>query len=309
MAPSSDPQAFRDALAMSKRVVILAGAGLSAASGIPTYRDPDGLWKMHSIKELATPEGFQADPSQVWQFYRHRRELCLRAQPNAAHRALASLGLPSVRAQLLPALADPARPPLFITQNIDGLSPRALAALSSQLSPAALKLAEERLIEMHGSIHTARCLQCKAVTPTPESYPGLSAAASDSESDAPEALSAARAEPVGVEALPRCGGAWWNGSNRYGRCGGLLRPAVVWFGEAPEGMGEIAKELNWTDLLIVVGTSSVVRPAAGYAEMVKKRGGRVAVFNLGRSEGDEEADFLFLGPCEQTLPAILETVP
>lgn len=233
-----------------------------------------------------------------------------------------------MRAQLLPALADPARPPLFITQNIDGLSPRALAALSSQLSPAALKLAEERLIEMHGSIHTARCLQCKAVTPTPESYPGLSAAASDSESDAPEALSAARAEPVGVEALPRCGGAWWNGSNRYGRCGGLLRPAVVWFGEAPEGMGEIAKELNWTDLLIVVGTSSVVghvlvtardvlswygsgqvRPAAGYAEMVKKRGGRVAVFNLGRSEGDEEADFLFLGPCEQTLPAILETVP
>lgn len=67
-----------------------------------------------------------------------------------------------------------------------------------------------------------------------------------------------RAGAVPVADLPRCGGARWDGSNRYGRCGGLLRPAVVWFGEAPEGMGEIAKELNWTDMLLVVGTSSIV---------------------------------------------------
>ena len=151
-----------------------------------------------------------------------------------------------MRARLLPALAEPSKPPLFITQNIDGLSPRALAALSDQLAPAELKLASERLIEMHGSIHKTRCLQCKAVKPAPDSFE--SAAGGDSEHAVP------------VADLPRCGGAQWGGSNRYGRCGGLLRPAVVWFGEAPEGMGEIAKELNWTDMLLVVGTSSIVSP-------------------------------------------------
>ena len=173
---------------------------------------------------------------------------CLKAQPNAAHHALASLALPSVRAQLLPALAEPAKPPLFITQNIDGLSPRALASLSEQLSPTELKLASERLIEMHGSIHKTRCLQCKAIKPTPD-CPALRTAEDDPRE---------RERAIPVEALPRCGGPQWDGSNRYGRCGGLLRPAVVWFGEAPEGMGEIAKELNWTDMLVVVGTSSTV---------------------------------------------------
>ena len=183
---------------------------------------------------------------------------CLKAQPNAAHRALASLALPSVRAQLLPALAEPTKPPLFITQNVDGLSPRALASLSEQLSPTELKLASERLIEMHGSIHKTRCLQCKAIKPTPD-CPALRTA-----EDGP----GERERAIPVEALPRCGGPQWDGSNRYGRCGGLLRPAVVWFGEAPEGMGEIAKELNWTDMLVVVGTSSTVSLRVRYVWVV-----------------------------------------
>ncbi|KAH9833780.1 sirtuin [Rhodofomes roseus] len=298
MAPSSDPQAFREALASSKRVVILAGAGLSAASGIPTFRGTNGLWKTKDSKLFATPEEFNQDPSRIWQFYHCIRDRCLHAKPNAAHHALASLTLPSIRARLLPSLTDPTKPPLLITQNFDGLSP---LALSPHLTPASQKLASSRLVETHGSILKTVCLQCKHTkhtreTPLCPAFAGLT-----------EAEVEAGGRTIPVEELPRCGGTEWDGSNRYGRCGGLLRPAVVWFGEVPEGMGEIAMELNWTDLLIVVGTSSLVHPAASFAKTVKTRGGKVAVFNLQRSEGDENADFLFLGPCEETLPSVLGT--
>ena len=129
---------------------------------------------------------------------------------------------------------------------------------------------------------------------------------------------------IPITELPRCGGEEWAGTNRYGRCGGLLRPEVTWFGEVPEHMGEIARRLNWCDLLLVVGTSSTVSfcaesdrveveyvvqvyPAAGFTAAVKARGGKIAIFNLERSNGDKEADFLFLGPCEETLPLALGT--
>jgi len=296
MAPSSDCQAFRDVLASAKRVVILAGAGLSVASGIPTYRGQNGLWKTRNSTSFATPEQFREDPSGIWQFYHCVRERCLIAQPNAAHLAIASLVLPSVRSRLMPSLAEN-RPPLFITQNFDELSLRALDSLSDQMTPAEQKLARERFIETHGSINRTVCLQCKHVNHSIDTSlcPALGGIT--------EAIAGKQVIPV--DQLPRCGGAKWNGANRYGRCGGLLRLAIVWFGEVPEGMGEIAKELNWTDLLIVVGTSSLVHPAAGFARTVKSRGGQIAVFNLERSEGDDNADFLFLGPCEDTVPSIL----
>ncbi|KZT25357.1 sirtuin [Neolentinus lepideus HHB14362 ss-1] len=297
MSPSSDAQAFRDAFANSKRVVILAGAGLSAASGIPTFRGPNGLWKTKSSKLFATPEGFKEDPSGVWQFYHYKREGCLSAQPNAAHRAIASFAVPAVRSRLMPSLQED-KLPLFVTQNFDGLSLRALDELSDQLTPAEIKLARERVIETHGSAFKTICLQCKHINHTFDS-PLSPALAGITEQNAGE-------RDIPIDQLPRCGGPDWKGSNRWGRCGGLLRPAVVWFGEVPEGMGEIAKELNWTDLLIVVGTSSLVHPAAGFAKTIKSRGGKVAIVNLERSEGDSDADFLFIGPCEETLPLLLK---
>lgn len=204
--------------------------------------------------------------------------------------ALASLAVPSVREKLLAGLKEPHLPPLFITQNFDGLSSRALESLEGQLSKEDLELAKERLVEMHGNVFRQTCLQCKHTS-----------------------VSTARhlaGGEVTADALPRCGGPGWNGSNRYGRCGGALRPAVVWWGEIPEGMGDIARYLNWTDMLIVVGTSALVYPAAGFSKTVKDRGGKVAVFNLEVSKGDDQADFLFLGKCEEILPkALYSEVP
>ena len=112
-------------------------------------------------------------------------------------------------------------------------------------------------------------------------------------------------EAVTKDELPRCGGPSWNGSNRYRRCGGLLRPSVIWFGEIPDGLGEINRYLTWTDMLIVVGTSALVYPAAGFAKMVKDSGGKVVVFNLDESPADELADWVFRGRCEEVLPSVL----
>ncbi|KAJ7199890.1 sirtuin [Mycena pura] len=286
-----DLSPFQQALLSSKNVIILAGAGLSAASGIPTYRGLGGLWLNFDETKLAKPEAFKEDPSQVWQFYHPRRQGCLDAQPNAAHRALATFCLPETLSRVAPSL-DPKWPaPLLITQNMDALSSRVL----SSFSPADKEAAEKCIVEMHGCIFETRCTSCahvqRAYAPTPSS----------------DALSAAAAAgtPVNipVEQLPRCGGPGCT-SNRYGRCGGLLRPNVVWFGEVPMHLGDIAMRMNWCDLLLLVGTSTTVHPAAGFAKTVKQRGGKVAVFNLERND-TVDADFTFVGKCEETLPLAL----
>ncbi|KAI0732423.1 sirtuin [Fomitopsis betulina] len=280
MSPSSDYEAFRNTLAGSKRVVILTGAGLSVASGIATFRatfrGPNGLWKTKAYTSTvsSTPDEFKKDPSRVYPITR----------PNAAHHVISSLALHAVRSRLM-AASTTDKTPLLITQNFDGLSFRALDALASRFDPSEPKIARERIIEMHGPINKTMCLQCKHVKHSLDV-------------DLTLALSNITGQNViPIEQLPRCGGPH-NGSNRFGHCGGLLRPTIVWFDKAPEGMGEIAKELNWTDLLIIVGSD--LRHA------VKKRGGKIAVFKLEPSIADEHADFLFLGPCEVTLPSVLK---
>lgn len=230
---------------------------------------------------------------------------CLAAKPNTAHHALASLSLPEVRGKVLPGLKDPSSPPLLITQNIDGLSSLALDALKGQLDPDELdKAKRERLIEMHGNIFREVCQQCRHVSTSTDCH--LADGLAGSSNAAPGYDNPTTSNKVTIDQLPLCGGASWNGSNRYGRCGGPLRPSVVWFGEIPEGMGDIGRYLNWTDMLIVVGTSAIVHPAAGFLKTVKDRGGKIAVFNLEQTEKDEDyADWLFLGGCEETLPRAL----
>lgn len=171
--------------------------------------------------------------------------------PNPAHHALAGLALPSVQARLLPSLDPKSTPPLLVTQNFDGLSIRALQNLSPQLSSEQFAQAKSRLIETHGSAFRTICTQCKCVKS--HSDP-LSCPAFD------EGYHVLEGKIIPTEDLPRCGGRDWGGSNRYGRCGGLLKPGVVWFGEVPEEQGEIARVLNWANVLIVVGTSSLVYP-------------------------------------------------
>ncbi|KIK09431.1 hypothetical protein K443DRAFT_671335 [Laccaria amethystina LaAM-08-1] len=258
MAPSSDLWSFREALASSRNILILSGAGLSAASGIPTYRSADeSLWNNFDPNAYATPQAFAKDPSGVWRWYHNRRKEYLKAKPNNGHRALATLALPSALSRIAPCSMSQ---PLHITQNIDSLSLRLLESLPLQSSTEA-----ESLIEMHGSIFVTKCTSCQKVT---RSYAPSLASALEGDEDS----NAKRDVPISQ--LPKCGGDSWAGSNRYGNCGGLLRPEVVWFGEIPPLMGEIARKMSRCDLLLVVGTSSTVLPASSFATQVKANGGK-----------------------------------
>jgi NAD-dependent deacetylase sirtuin 5 len=177
----------------------------------------------------------------------------------------------------------------LITQNVDGLSVRALDTVlqAEERKPAGVA----PLLEMHGRIMDVSCTMrlCGHVESNPASP--ICAALGGTE----ERVEAGTIDAeIAKGQLPRCS-----------KCGALGRPGVVWFGEMPRYLGEIDKLVEQADLCLVVGTSSTVYPAAGYAAEVQDHGGRVAVFNLERSEGDEYADFLFLGPCEETLPEAL----
>ncbi|KAH9831346.1 DHS-like NAD/FAD-binding domain-containing protein [Rhodofomes roseus] len=278
MPPSSDYTAFRAILRQSEHIVAIAGAGLSAASGIPTFRGSGGLWRSHDAASLATPRAFTENPSRVWQFYHMRREKARKVEPNAAHTALAVLAVP----EHLRTIAPDAKFTL-ITQNVDGLSRAALSRTPG---------ADERtapIFEMHGRLFQTICTSCgdsrmNTNSPICPALAGTEAIVERHETE----------PDIPLDELPLCT-----------RCSGLLRPGVVWFGETPHYLREIQEIVEKADLGLIVGTSSTVYPAAGYAADIREHGGKTAVFNLQDSEGDQDADFLFLGPCEETLPRAL----
>lgn len=136
----------REILARAAEVVVLTGAGISADSGVPTFRGPDGLWKNHRPEELATPEAFARDPRLVWEWYGWRREVVAGCRPNAAHHALARWALRRSGVRI-------------VTQNVDGLHTLAGADAGAAGPPAA------HPIELHGSLFRVRCTAC------PERYP------------------------------------------------------------------------------------------------------------------------------------------
>ncbi|KAF8584834.1 DHS-like NAD/FAD-binding domain-containing protein [Ramaria rubella] len=228
---------------------------------------------------LATPQAFANDPNNVWQFYHMRREKALKAVPNAAHLALATLSIQDHLRTIAPRATF-----TLITQNVDGLSKRALEAVQNATGKSSTET-----IEMHGTLFDTLCTVC-----------GLREANFDS----PICPSLSGTEllvehhetgpQIPLEELPRCR-----------ECRGLLRPGVVWFGEIPHHMEKINKLIDEADLALIVGTSSTVYPAAAFASDISDNGGKTAVFNLARSNGDEDADFLFIGACEEMLPSIL----
>lgn len=180
-----------------QNVVVFTGAGVSAESGIPTFRGAGGLWRDFRAEDLATPEAFARDPELVWEWYEWRRGLVREAEPNAAHRALARL-----------------RDSIVVTQNVDGLHARA---------------GSRHIIELHGNIFRVRCVDEHTTHDAPDEFD---------------------------EIPPHCG------------CGALLRPDVVWFGEMlPENAMALAtRAMREADLVLIVGTSGVVYPAAGLVE-------------------------------------------
>lgn len=216
--------------------------------------------------------------------------------------------LPSVRNKLAPDSEF-----TLITQNVDGLSRRALADIADQHPELADEVrspaVQNSILEMHGRLFDVLCTSpsCGHVEwdPTSPICPALAGTERVFSSDEPEPR-------IDEADLPRCT-----------KCGSLARPGVVWFGESLPEVDRIESIVGKADMCIVVGTSSTVSslrllcahgfdlravqvyPAAGYAYEVQDNGGTVAVFNIDRSDGDQEADFLFLGPAEETLPKAL----
>lgn len=187
----------------------------------------------------------------------------------------------------------------LVTQNVDGLSMEAFRKASPSREPD--------IFEMHGRLFDTICTVCGHRETNVDS-PISSALAATEDNFEHEV-------EIPLEDLPHC---------KKPNCSGLLRPGVVWFDEVPHHLAEIGKIVDEADVALIVGTSSTVReifhttkdsiiyykllqvyPAAGYAYEVAEHGGTVAIFNVERTEGDEDADFLFLGPCEETLPRVL----
>ncbi|KAK6623235.1 NAD-dependent protein deacylase sirtuin-5, mitochondrial [Polyplax serrata] len=267
--PSSDMSKFREIIKKSKSLLILTGAGVSAESGIPTFRGPGGYWRKYRAENLATPEAFYSNPSLVWEFYHHRREVALTKEPNKAHVAIA---------QCQDRFSKEGKKVWIITQNIDELHKRAGA---------------RDVLELHGSLFKTKCLKCGEVAENYDS-PICSALAGKGAPD-PGSESA----DIPDEQLPRC---------KKETCKGLLRPHIVWFGENLDRqvLDLTEKAVDECDVCMVVGTSSVVYPAAMFAPQVARRGAPVAEFNLETTPATHDFQFHFDGPCGLTIPAALD---
>ncbi|KAH9503490.1 NAD-dependent protein deacylase sirtuin-5, mitochondrial [Bulinus truncatus] len=266
--PLSDMSKFREIFSKAKHIVVLTGAGVSAESGVPTFRGAGGFWRKWQAQDLATPQAFKANPSLVWEFYHYRREVMASKSPNPAHIAIAECER---------RLKQQGRKVVVITQNIDELHKAA---------------GSQNIIELHGNLFTTRCTKCRDVAENKDS-PICPALAGKGEPD-PTAADA----KIPEDQLPRC---------KKGNCNGLLRPHVVWFHESldPSVLLQAELELKNCDLCLVVGTSSVVYPAAMFAPQVALRGVPVAEFNIEETPATHSFGFMFQGPAGQNLPIAL----
>ncbi len=229
--------------------VAFTGAGISAESGVPTFRDNNGLWDGYDPMKVATPESFRENPKSVWQFYNERRKQVKQVQPNPAHLALAELE--SIHGNLL-----------IITQNIDGLHQQA---------------GSKNIIELHGSLFKARCTQCDYQT----------------EIDKPE-------REILSEILsdePTCP-----------KCFSLLRPSVVWFYEPlPEDeFSSTVEAADSCDVMLSIGTSAEVHPAASLIWQAKANGAIVIEINPKPTAASNIANICIRESAGKALPKIVE---
>jgi NAD-dependent deacetylase len=250
-------EAARTLVAGARAVTVLTGAGISAESGVPTFRGAAGLWRTYRPEDLATPEAFRRDPDLVWSWYQWRRALVGDCVPNDGHRALARF-----------ALAHP--DVTLVTQNVDGLHQRAAHLEADGRDPTpALPL------ELHGSLLRDRCSACGVRTDAAMSEPGSASASSG---------------------VPRCSA-----------CGARLRPDVVWFGEMLDaGVLQAAFDAAAAcELCLVVGTSSLVHPAASVPSAALHAGASVVEINPEPTPLTAHATLSLRGTAGEILPELL----
>ena len=234
-------QQAREWIEAAGSVAVLTGAGISAESGVPTFRGQNGLWREYKPEDLATSEAFARDPQLVWEWYNWRRAVIAKARPNAGHKALVEL-------------ENRKRNFTLITQNVDGLHELAGSG---------------KILKLHGDIWRLRCTECGSNWPD-------------------------RRSPL-PKLPPHCA------------CGGLARPGVVWFGEAlPSGMMlEAGRAVESADVLLVVGTSAVVYPAAGLIPLAKLQGCKVIEVNPEATSFSKMVDRSLRGAAGEILPRLL----
>jgi NAD-dependent deacetylase len=234
-------QELLERLRSARSVLVLTGSGISAESGLPTFRGVNGLWRTHRVEELASPQGFAHDPQLVWTWYNERNAVHRRAQPNAGHYALA--------------LLEERYPDFTLaTQNVDSLH---------------LRAGSRNVLELHGALRTARCTGCDERVPI------------DSRGLALDSIEHA--------------------------CGGRMRPDIVWFGESlPRETWERAcAAADRAEVILVVGTSAVVYPAAALAT----RGNAfVTEVNPQETAISDRVDCVVRGTAAQALPGLVNAL-
>ncbi len=229
-------------LSADDRLFVLTGAGISAESGLATFRGSGGLWNGHRVEDVATPEAWEANPELVWRFYSMRRRDAMAAQPNAGHRALAAIEQ---------RMGDRF---YLCTQNVDDLHERA---------------GSQRVHHMHGTLFQSRCERCGVPFADTALYEG-------------------------ADQLPQCE-----------KCGRVVRPHIVWFGEIPLDMDGIYAELDRATVVLVVGTSGSVYPAAGFVNIANRRGVRTVYVGPEEPLNAHAFNDIVLGTAAEVLPGML----
>ena len=265
------------------RVLVLTGAGVSAESGIPTFRGKDGYWRNLDPAELATPEAFERDPKLVWEWYRERRQRISNAQPNAAHKAIAKL-------------AQHADEFLLVTQNVDDLHAR-------------VGMPAQKMVQIHGDIFVTKCARCdflgqgRGGSPEPPGaravQPRRGRLRSRNGCEATAGLSIAPTSENNV-GVPRCP-----------ECDALMRPGVVWFGEHLPSK-EVQRVEDYLDrgpcgVVIVAGTTATFGYIVDWALRAQRdRDGELIEVNPEETPLSQFATRLVREPAAAALPRIVD---
>ena len=230
----------------SNEIVVLTGAGISAESGIPTYRGEEGLWRNYDPHELATPEAFFKNPKLVWEWYDSRRAIMKNAKPNPGHFAIT-------------ALEKEKKDFTLITQNVDGLH---------------FAAGTRNVIELHGSLWEIKCTETEC-----------------------EKVEKNYQVPI-PELPPKCDA-----------CGAVMKPNTVLFGEIipMERIDRCLFAIEQCDLLLIVGTSGVVEPAASMGLIAKKSEKPVVEINIDVTPGTGLYDASVMGKSGEVLPLLVES--